>query len=177
MLNHAFSISAEASPNHGFSEGLSPSIVESMLLVSIVVQIVSGLKLFLRKRKTARGFFEKLHIRSGLYLAFFFVIHLSAIMVGRYVLNIDTNFYFGVSGLNTFPFNLFFIPYYACAILAFFGHVAAIHHSKMQQPILGLSPYFQSIAILFVGVLTTIFIFYGLTDGFVGVEIPSPYQF
>jgi len=179
LLNHVFSI--ESAEKHiqimdTFRLVYRHPFAETILLVAVCVQIISGLKLFSRKRKIAYGFFEKLHIWSGLYLAFFFIIHLSAIMVGRYVLKVDTNFYFGVAGLNAFPFNLFFIPYYACAILAFFSHIAAIHHSKMQQPILGLSPLFQSFIIIFSGILITILIFYGLINGFAGVEMPLEYQ-
>jgi hypothetical protein len=104
--------------------------VESILLIAVLVQIISGLKLFWANRKTTISNFEKLHIYSGLYLAIFFIIHLSAVLGGRLVLHLDTNFYFGVAGLNTFPFNLFFIPYYGLAIFALFGHIAAIHNKK-----------------------------------------------
>ena len=150
--------------------------VETILLIAVLVQIVSGLKLFRTKIKTAASSFDKLHIWSGLYLAIFFIIHLSAVLGGRLVLHLDTNFYFGVAGLNSFPFNLFFIPYYGLAILAFFGHIAAIHNKKMNQNILGLSPNGQAKAILVFGICLTIVIFYGLTNHFNGVEIPKAYN-
>ena len=150
--------------------------VETILLIAVLVQIVSGLKLFQTNRKTAISNFDKLHIWSGLYLAIFFIIHLSAVLGGRLVLHLDTNFYFGVAGLNSFPFNLFFIPYYGLAILAFFGHIAAIHNKKMNQNILGLSPNGQAKAILVFGICLTIVIFYGLTNHFNGVEIPKAYN-
>lgn len=150
--------------------------VETILLIAVSVQIVSGLKLFFTTRKTAISNFEKLHIWSGLYLALFFVIHLSAVLGGRYILKLDTNFYFGVAGLNTFPFNLFFVPYYGLAIISFFGHISAIHHKKMQKTVFGLSPNTQSKVILAFGICLTFFIFYGLTNEFKGVEIPKEYQ-
>ena len=150
--------------------------VETILLSAILVQIISGLKLFQANRKTVISNFDKLHIWSGLYLAIFFIIHLSAVLGGRLVLHLDTNFYFGVAGLNSFPFNLFFIPYYGLAILAFFGHIAAIHNKKMNQNILGLSPNGQAKAILVFGICLTIVIFYGLTNHFNGVEIPKAYN-
>lgn len=81
--------------------------IETVLLIAVIIQIVSGLILFKTNRKKAISFFEKLHIWSGLYLALFFVIHLGAVFTGRYLLHLDTNFYFGVAGLNTFPVNLF----------------------------------------------------------------------
>ena len=53
--------------------------VETVLLIAVLVQIISGLKLFKTNRKTATSQFDKLHIWSGLYLAIFFVINLSGL--------------------------------------------------------------------------------------------------
>ena len=150
--------------------------VETILLSAILVQIVSGLELFKTNRKTARSSFEKLHIYTGLYLAIFFIIHLSAVFSGRLILHLDTNFYFGVAGLNSFPLNLFFIPYYGLAIISFFGHIASIHSKKMKLTILGLTPKGQSLTILTLGFLFTILVFYGLTNKFKGVKIPKAYE-
>jgi hypothetical protein len=150
--------------------------IESILILAVCLQILSGIKLFAAKRKTVTNFFEKLQIWSGLYLALFFVIHLSAVFAGRIFLKLDTNFYFGVAGLNSFPTNLFFIPYYVLAIFSFFGHIAAIHNSKMKHSILGVSPTAQSFLILVIGLCITIVIFFGLTNQFRGVEIPTAYN-
>ena len=152
--------------------------IETILLSAILVQIFSGFKLFKtgRGRGIATSNFEKLHFWTGLYLAIFFVIHLGAVLVGRHCLDLDTNFYFGVVGLNTFPHNLLFIPYYALAIIAFFGHIAAIHSKKMKHNIFGLTPIGQSKTILILGIGFTVFIFYGLTNHFDGVEIPTEYN-
>lgn len=150
--------------------------IETILLLAVLVQIVSGFKLFKINRKIATTNFDKLHIWSGFYLAIFFVIHLSAVLGGRLFLHLDTNFYFGVAGLNSFPINLFFIPYYGLAILSFFGHIASIHNKKMKQSILGLTPQRQSLAILILGFILTIVIFYGLTNHFKGVTIPKEFN-
>src|SRR5690606_4267510 len=136
------------------------------LLLAVLVQIISGLKLFKKNRKIANTSFEKLHIWTGLYLAIFFVIHVSAVLVGRYFLQLDTNVYFGVAGLNSFPASMFFIPYYGLAIISFFGHVAAIHSRKMKKQIFKLSPNRQATIILLFGVVFTLTIFYGLTNHF-----------
>ncbi len=149
--------------------------IETLLLAAVLVQIITGLWLFSKGRKWASTFFEKLQMWSGLYLAIFFLIHLSAVLGGRWVLHLDTNYYFGVAGLNTFPFNLFFIPYYGLAVLSFFGHIAAIHQRKMKPSVLGLSPTAQSKFMLGFGLLFTLFLFYGLTNHFHGVEIPAAY--
>jgi hypothetical protein len=150
--------------------------IEKVLLVAVLLQIISGLTLFKNNRKKANTPFDKLHIWTGLYLAIFLTIHLSAVLGGRFLLHLDTNFYFGVAGLNSFPFNLFFIPYYALAILSFFGHIASIHSKKMKHTVLGLSPNGQAVIILFFGVVLTLVIFYGLTNNFIGVEIPQEYN-
>jgi hypothetical protein len=149
---------------------------ETLLLSAVLVQIVSGLKLFKANRKIANSNFEKLHIWTGLYLAIFFIIHLSAVLGGRQFLRLDTNFYFGVAGLNSFPFNLFFIPYYGLAIISFFGHIASIHSKKMKKSILGLSPNQQATLILIFGLILTVTIFYGLTNHLNGVTIPKEYN-
>ncbi len=150
-------------------------IAEIILLFAIIIQIISGVKLFLQKRKTVSNFFERLQIWTGLYLATFLVIHLSAVLSGRFILNLDTNFYFGVAGLNTFPLNLFFIPYYGLAIISFFGHISAVHSVKMKSRIIGIGPIKQSYGILMIGIIFTVMILFGLTNGFNGLEIPKEY--
>ncbi len=148
---------------------------EPILLLSVVVQIVSGVQLFMRKRTYTKGFYDTLQIYSGLYMAFFFVIHVSAVLIGRNILQLDTNFYFGAAGLNTFPFNLFFIPYYGLAIISFFAHIAGIHYHKVQRNILGLNVAHQSNIILTLGVIITSLALYGLTNKFQGVALPTEY--
>jgi hypothetical protein len=150
--------------------------VEAILLMAVLVQLFSGISLFKTNRKKVVSTFDKLHIWTGLYLAFFFAIHVSVVLIGRFFLELDTNFYFGVAGLNTFPFNLFFIPYYGLAIFSFFGHIACVHNKKMKHTILGLTPTMQSKAILIFSIFLTLTILYGLTNHFSGVEIPSEYN-
>lgn len=150
--------------------------IETILLGAVLIQIISGLKLFKANRRKASSNFEKLQVWTGLYLAIFFIIHLSAVLGGRFFLHLDTNFYFGVAGLNSFPFNLFFIPYYGLAIISFFGHIASIHSTKMKSKVFNLTPKRQSIAILVFGFLITVIIFYGLTNHFNGVTIPENYN-
>lgn len=148
-------------------------VAEIILISAVLFQIISGIKLFRASRKIARSGFEKLQRWSGLYLAIFFILHLTAVLGGRFLLKLDTNFYFGVAGLNTFPFNLYFIPYYGLAILSFFGHIASVHHKKITQNIFGLTPNTQSVVILIFGLCITFIIFYGLTNQFSGVAIPK----
>ncbi|WP_207428808.1 hypothetical protein [Pedobacter sp. SYSU D00535] len=150
-------------------------LVESLVLAAVVLQILSGLKLFIGTRSAASRA-EKLQRWTGLYMAIFVVIHVSSVLVGRFVLHLDTNFYYGTAGLNTFPFSLFFVPYYGLASLSFFGHLAAIHRQKMQYSFLGWTPGKQAIAILTLGFLLTAAMFYGLTNRFRGVSVPAAYH-
>ncbi len=150
--------------------------IESLLLLVVIIQIISGFKLLFIAKKNAISFFEKLQILTGLYLSVFLLIHISAVFAGRYLLHLDTNLYFGVAGLNYFPENLFFIPYYALAIISFFGHIASIHNKKMTSELLGLSVSQQSKIILLFGVVFTFFAFLGMTNHFKGYEIPSDYK-
>ena len=150
--------------------------VETALLLAVGFQIISGWVLFRRTRKEANSFFEKLHIWSGLYLAFFFTLHVSAVMVGRLLLHLDTNFYFGAAGINTFPFCLFFVPYYATAILSFFAHIASVHHKRMTKSVLGVSPQKQSVMLLILGVFVTVLILYGMSNRLRGIVLPEEYK-
>ncbi len=150
--------------------------VEALLMSCVVIQIISGLKLFFSKRKTIGSKLERLQFFSGFYMAIFLIIHVGAVLTGRIVLNLDTDFYFGAAGLNTFPLNLFFIPYYGLAVFSFFGHIAAIHGKKMKRSILGLTPGQQSLSIIIVGAMLLPVLFYGMTNGFNGFELPEVYQ-
>jgi hypothetical protein len=149
---------------------------ESLLLMAAFVQITTGISLVKSHSKSTNFYFDKLHVWTGLYLVFFLAIHLSAVLWGRMMLNLDTNFYFGAAGLNTFPLNLLFIPYYGLAIISFFGHLAAIHYKKMLRSIGGVSPYTQSMIIFIVGIFTSISIIFGLTNHFEGITIPKEYH-
>jgi hypothetical protein len=150
--------------------------VEAILLAAVLVQLISGIKLYRLHRKTAVAFFEKLQVWTGLYLAVFFLFHVGAVMAGRFILHLDTNYYFGVAGLVTLPFSLFFIPYYSLAVISFFGHIAAVHSKKMIKPVAGLSPATQSKIMLIGGIVFAGILLFALTNKFQGVELPEAYN-
>lgn len=179
LYNHASSILG-ADQHIEVMESLRPiyrnRVVEGILLLAIIIQMISGVNFFLIKRKAAHSKFDRLQLWTGGYLVVFFIVHLSAVFVGRLILHLDTNFYFGVAGLNSFPYNIVFIPYYGLAIVSVFGHIAAVHNKKMKSDILSFTPKQQSFVILSFGVLLTVVIFYGLTNHFNGVRIPENYN-
>ncbi|MEN7551082.1 hypothetical protein AAG747_24385 [Rapidithrix thailandica] len=147
--------------------------VELLLLLAVFLQILSGIQLLRSKRKDLNTIYDKLHLYSGLYLSFFLLIHVGAVLSGRLYAGIDTNLYFGAAGLNTFPHLLFFVPYYSLSVIAFFTHVACIHRVKMMrfsnQPV---AVNFQTKVIMWIGGIIALVILIGMMQ----VEIPSEYQ-
>lgn len=150
-------------------------IVETILIFAVMVQISTGVISIFRLRGKVKSSFERIRIWTGFYLALFFFIHLSAVFMGRIVQNVDTNFYFGAAGLNTFPHLLFFFPYYTFALLSFFGHIAATHAVKMKYSVFGITPKQQALMIIILGAVITFTIIFGLTAGFTGMELPKEY--
>ena len=144
-------------------------IAEVLLLTAVGLQVFTGISLFKKlKAQNERTFAEKYQILSGLYLAFFLLIHVSAILGGRILFALDTNFYFGTAGLNIFPLFLFFVPYYFLAIASIFTHIACIHFRKTNS-------LFQSKIIFGFGIFLATAIIFGMTKQFQGFEIPTEY--
>jgi putative ABC transport system permease protein len=106
--------------------------VEPALLSCVAFQIVSGLTFVVRGWKQRNGFVPWLQAISGAYLSFFLVIHVGAVLFGRGVLHLNTNFYFAAAGFHVAPFQFFFAPYYFFAVVALFTHLgcAAYWHSQ-----------------------------------------------
>lgn len=150
--------------------------VEFSLLLAVCVQLYTGYRLFKTSSNVMRTNAEKLQRWTGAYLGFFIVMHWGAVMVARVWLKLDTNVYFGAAGINTYPYMLFFIPYYTLAISSFFGHLAAIHSRKMTVDVCGLTPNTQAKLIGCFGLGISILLLYGLTNRFEGMLLPPSYQ-
>ena len=60
-------------------------IVETILLLAVLMQIISGLKLAMKLRSTPLALYKKLQVWSGVYLAIFLLIH-----VGNYLIPANT---------------------------------------------------------------------------------------
>lgn len=103
-------------------------LLEALLLACVLFQAVSGLVLVARRRGERQALFDRLQALSGLYLAFFLLVHVGSVLAGRVVQGVDTNFYFAAAGLHVAPFPLFFFPYYGLALLALGVHLAAAFH-------------------------------------------------
>jgi hypothetical protein len=102
--------------------------VEISLLLCVIFQVISGVTLVVKKGFLKQPLSVIVQIVSGLYLSFFMVFHVCAVLLGRYEWNIDTNFYFAAGVAQNYPSKLFFIPYYTLSLVCVFAHIACTHY-------------------------------------------------
>lgn len=140
---------------------------ESVIMLTVLFQIGTGLRLIYNRNSKIAA--EKIQVYTGLYLSFFLLVHVSAVLSGRYIEKLDTNFYYAAAGLNYFPATFFFIPYYFLAVTAISLHVAAIHYIKTNS-------IKAAYGIAFAGICTSILIIAGFTDFFHWHNVPGAYQ-
>ncbi len=98
-------------------------VVEVLLLACVAFQVFSGLRLVLRGWRQRRGVLPWLQALSGTYLVVFLSVHVGAVLFGRAVLNLDTNFYFSAAGFHVPPYPILFAPYYFFGVFALFTHL------------------------------------------------------
>lgn len=110
-------------------------VSETILMLAVVVQVVSGIKLFRKKWPQRPGLFDKLQLFSGLYFTYFLITHTLAVFAGRYYFELDTNLYFGASVVNMYPILLFYVFHYGLAVFAFFAHIGSLHYVRVQQSV------------------------------------------
>ncbi|WP_400191463.1 hypothetical protein [Hymenobacter sp. B81] len=178
LLNHLAAL-AGATAHLGLMQLLRTvyrhPVVEGALLLAVAGQVFTGIRLARSRRVGARGRAERLQVYSGLYLAFFLLVHTGAVLTGRLYFGLDTNLYFGAAGINTFPFSLFFVPYYLLAVLAVFGHLAGVHYRKGSARFGEQAARRQALGLGGLGVVVALLILYGLTNGLRGLPIPAEY--
>ena len=109
--------------------------VEGVIFLAVGTQIVTGLRLVVYQWKQS-GLMKRLQLISGLYLAFFLVIHVWAVLVARYSWQVETDIHFATAGLKNSDSRLFFLPYYSLSVAAVFVHIASIHYNKSVQAII-----------------------------------------
>ncbi|MBC9914826.1 hypothetical protein [Chitinophaga varians] len=138
-------------------------VAETILLAAVAFQVITGLLLIFTRKRSSLA--EKIQVYSGLYLSFFLLFHVGAVLYGR-SRGLDTNFYFAAAGLNIYPATFFFIPYYLLAVSAISLHVAAIHYIKT-----GSRRWSGAIAVT--GLLAAVLIITGFTNGFRWRHMPA----
>jgi len=102
-------------------------IGETLLVIAIITQIITGLKRLKAKRKN-QSKWAKAQVLSGLYLMGFLIIHTSAALFTHHIYGLETDFYWAAGSMNISPVKYVFWPYYFFAILALFVHLACAMH-------------------------------------------------
>lgn len=145
--------------------------IEILLYTALLFQSISGSALLWRKRKNLNNIWDKLQLFSGAYFIYFLVAHPAAVLYGRYVLNLDTNLYYGAVVLTIAPLYYFFTLHYGLAIVAFFVHTACAVRLKMQSFTGIKTSNVQSILIILFGVIIALKVLSELMK----VAIPKEY--
>ncbi|AXT48645.1 MULTISPECIES: hypothetical protein [Chromobacterium] len=151
--------------------------VETLLLACVLFQTGSGLYFVWARRGRRQGFFDHAQAWSGLYLAFFLLFHLSAVLYGRWGQGVDTNFYFAAAGLNLGNYFLFFMPYYFLSIVAYFTHIGCGLRWLLQTRLGPRGCDRLAGGMMAVGALLSGIIIATFSGAWYLVSIPSAYQF
>jgi hypothetical protein len=149
--------------------------IEAVLLACVLVQVFSGMWLIIRGWRQRHGAVALLQAAAGAYLAFFLLIHVSAVLYGRVSFGLDTNFYFAAAGFHVRPFQLFFIPYYLIGVLALFTHVGCGACQRARSRGRSTSPVLIALAVA-MGAAISVLIVLALAGVFYRVDIPTQYQ-
>lgn len=149
--------------------------VEILLLACVAFQVSSGIY-FIKKRWGQRyGFFERIQALSGGYLAYFLLIHVGAVLFGRAVLKLDTNFYYAAAGMHVSPFQYYFLPYYFLAVVAIFGHIACAVHWLTRDNFSEVTRNYFGYTILVAGIVVSTLIIAAFAGVFYDIKIPQKY--
>jgi len=179
LINHAFILKG-LQQHIDFMEILRTfyryPLVEFSLLACILFQVCSGAFFVWKRRGQRRSFFEKIQVISGLYLIYFFLNHVGAVLFGRILLDLDTNIYYGIAGLHIKPFHYYFVPYYFFAILALFVHLASAFNWLSRDTINEALRIRLSYFVIVVGGIMSTVLMLGFSGSFYEIKIPSEYS-
>ncbi|WP_326861436.1 hypothetical protein [Noviherbaspirillum sp.] len=148
-------------------------VVEAVLFAAVSFQVCSGLYFVVRGWRKRQGAVAWLQAGSGAYLAFFLLNHAGAVLFGRAVLNLDTNFHFAAAGFHVPPFQLFFAPYYFLGVTCLFVHLGCALHWHLKEKAARLFAVGMSIV---VGSVVSLLIVLTLAGAFYPVQIPPEYK-
>jgi succinate dehydrogenase/fumarate reductase cytochrome b subunit len=170
FANHLFlivSIETHLDVLHRLRAIYRSPVIEAIILASFMVQIALGLVLaWNRRRPDSR--WAALQLASGLYLGFFLVQHIGAVLMAR-ASGIESDSYFAAAVVNREGAKWYFAPYYALGIAAVFGHLAAaLRFRRWPEPATLLQ---RSMPIF--GLVFGILVVGGLMGAFDEVRIPA----
>lgn len=150
-------------------------LVEPLLLALFLWQAGSGLAMVVRGWRTRRGVVSWLQAGSGLYLAIFLLNHVGAVLAGRHLFGLDTDFRFAAAGFFVPPWPVFFGPYYFLAVVCLFAHVGCAFYwqcagiGRARQRLL-LGAFFVT------GVVLATLLVLALAGQLFPVDIPPAYR-
>lgn len=150
--------------------------VEVLLLVCVMFQVGSGVYFIKNRWGRRQGFFERIQALSGGYLAFFLLVHVGAVLVGRGMLGLDTNFYYAAAGMHASPFQYYFVPYYFLAVVAIFAHIACAVHWLARNDVKVETRNDYGYAVLAIGVVASTLIVAAFAGTFYDIKIPQEYR-
>jgi len=150
--------------------------LEALLFLCLTYQIASGSYFIIKGWGQRHDFWDKAQALSGAYLVFFLLLHVGAVLFGRAILKLDTNFYYAAAGLNIAPFPVFFLPYYFLAVVAFFTHVACAFHRLARGHVTETMRNKVGYAVVIVSIVLSSIIVATFSGAFYKVDIPREYQ-
>ena len=151
---------------HPFAEGL--------LLIAVLAQVITGSLLFWRTRHTLRGFWPRLRAYSGLAIAFFLLQHVPAVLFGRLLQGLDTNFYFAAAVLQGGIHKYYFLPYYLVGVTSVFVHLAAVVYLRLPGV---RRRAWWSAALMVTGLVLALAIVLCFAGAFYEIRLPDGYGF
>jgi len=149
--------------------------VEGLLLLCVAFQVGSGLWSVVRDWRQRTGGVAWLQAVSGTSLGFFLIIHVGAVLFGRTVLGLDTNFYYAAAGMHVSPYVFFFAPYYFLAVLALFTHLGCAVYWRLEAAPAGVRRWAVGLPML-IGATVATLIVLSLAGKLQPFEVPSQYM-
>lgn len=148
--------------------------LETLLLMAVAFQVVTGFIFIIRGWKQRKGFISLLQASSGIYLIFFFLNHIGAVLYGRNALHLNTNFYYAAAGIHAPSFRLYFFVYYFLAVFALFIHLGCALY--WQVPKASRVTRLLTISVTsIIGCIISLLIVLMLSGVFYYVSIPAEY--
>jgi len=150
------------------------AFVEPLLLLFLVWQMFSGLRLIAKSWSSRSGALAWLQALSGAYLAIFLLIHVGAVLSGRAVFGLDTDFRYAAAGFHVAPWPWFFAPYYFLAVFSLFAHVGCALYWNIAAQAVPTRRFFVA-SCLIVGAAAGLSFDLAMAGKLFPVEIPRAY--
>ncbi|MTW14232.1 hypothetical protein GM658_26815 [Pseudoduganella eburnea] len=110
--------------------------MEALLIACVLVQVVSGMRMLRQGWGNWRDRKRRAQLLSGAGLAYFLLAHVSAVMIARGVMGIDTDLKFAIGGY--YPdsvFRMLLVPHYLVGLVSLVVHVnCALRRERCLSP-------------------------------------------